>query len=237
MVSEPIRVAIVGARGKMGTFTQGLIAADERFAVAALVASGDPLEERLRSSGADVAIDFTVAGSGASNGHAMLACGVRPLIGTSGVSEAESEALDADARKRGLGGLVVPNFCLGVWLQQRFALEAVRHYPHVEIVEEHDHKKRDAPSGTAADTAWQLAAARPGDARDVPIHSIRIPGLYSNQTVIFGGTGEVLRLTHETYGVDAFGPGILAGLAYTAVASGVGRGIGVAFEQARECAP
>lgn len=232
MGREPIRVAIVGARGKMGTFTHGLLAGDERFEVAALLSSEDPLEERLRSSGARVAVDFTVAGHGADHGHAMLAAGVRPLIGTSGVSEPETAALDADARERGLGGLVVPNFCLGVWLQQRLALEAVRHYPHVEILEEHSHTKKDAPSGTAADTAWQLAAAREGD-REVPVHSVRIPGLYSNQTVIFGGTGEVLRLAHETYGVAAFGPGILAGLTYTAVATGVGRGVGLAFEHAR----
>jgi 4-hydroxy-tetrahydrodipicolinate reductase len=109
----------------------------------------------------------------------------------------------------------------------------VRHYPAVEIVEEHSHTKKDAPSGTAADTAWQLAAAKGGEARDIPIHSVRIPGLYSNQTVVFGGTGEVLRLTHETYGVAAFGPGILAGLTYASVASGVARGVGLAFEHAR----
>ena len=81
---------------------------------------------------------------------------MRPLIGTSGVTFEDDARLDAAARERGLGGLVVPNFCLGVWLMQRLALDAQRYLPALEIIEEHHASKIDAPSGTAIDTAGWL---------------------------------------------------------------------------------
>jgi 4-hydroxy-tetrahydrodipicolinate reductase len=223
-----LRVGIVGATGKMGRFTQGLLAHEADLELVCMLGSSDDLASGLTQSGAQVAVDFTAAGLGAQHGLAMLECGVRPLIGTSGVSEDEDAALDALARERGLGGLVVPNFCLGVWLQQRLARDAARFLPAVEIIEEHHATKKDAPSGTAADTANQLARVTGAD--EIPVHSVRLPGLYSNQTVVFGGHGEVLRIGHVTYGLDAFGPGILAGLRYVAGAEGVARGIGLAFE-------
>lgn len=228
-MSALLRVAVVGALGRMGRFTRELLARSAGFEVVAAVGSREDLAAALARSGAAVAVDFTVAGRGAAHGAAMLEAGVRPLIGTSGVTPEDLERLDGLARARGLGGLVVPNFSRGVWLQQRLALEAVRWFGDVEIVEEHHADKVDAPSGTAADTARQLAAARGGDA-PVPIHSLRLPGLYSNQTVVFGGPGEVLRLAHESYGLDAFGPGILAGLRYAARARDMRSGIGHAFE-------
>jgi 4-hydroxy-tetrahydrodipicolinate reductase len=231
-MSAALRIALVGARGRMGRFTQALLAAREDLEVVAEVSRGDDLTASLITSRADVGLDFTAAGRGAAHGLAMLAAGVRPLIGTSGVGEDDDRALDAAARAAGLGGLVVPNFCLGVWLQQKLALEAARFLDSFEIVEEHHFTKRDAPSGTAVDTALQLARATGRAVADVPVHSIRLKGLYSNQTVLFGGPGEVLRLEHQTFGLDAFGPGIVAALRYVAVAEGVRRGIGVAFEHA-----
>lgn len=225
-----IRVVLIGCSGRMGRFAQGLIDEAEDLELAAAVGRGEDLAQALTSARPDVGLDFTVAGLGASHGLTMLKNGVRPVIGTSGVTPEEDAELDAAAKESGLGGLVVPNFCLGVWLQQELARTAVRFLPSVEIVEEHHESKVDAPSGTAADTAVQLAAVRGGDAADIPVHSVRIKGLYSNQTVLFGGPGEVLRLTHEVYTNEAFGPGILASLRYTASAPpGVQRGVGHAL--------
>lgn len=233
MSDRSIRVALVGASGRMGRFTQELLGSHPDLELAACVDRGDDLAQALEAARPDVALDFTVAGVGADHGRVMLQCGVRPLLGTSGIDPGDDALLDAEARDRGLGGLVVPNFCLGVWLQQELAVRAAEFLPSVEIVEEHHHEKLDAPSGTAADTAVQLARVRGVDPADIPIHSLRLQGLYANQSVVLGGPGEVLRITHQTFGLEAFGPGILAGLRYVAQAQGVARGIGHAFEWQR----
>lgn len=233
MSEKSIRIALVGASGRMGRFTQELLEDHPDLELVARIDRGEDISQVLEAAHPDVALDFTMAGVGADHGRVMLECGVRPLLGTSGIEPADDASLDAEAQKRGLGGLVVPNFCLGVWLQQEFALRAAAFLPSVEIVEEHHHEKLDAPSGTAADTAVQLAEVRGVDPADIPIHSLRLQGLYSNQSVVLGGPGEVLRITHENYGLEAFGPGILTALRYVAQAEGVARGIGHAFEWQR----
>ena len=215
----------------MGRHAVGLLAGTPSFQVVAMLGRGECTPDRLRACGALLGLDLTVAGLGAEHGALMLEAGLRPVIGTSGVSIEENDSLDAMARELGLGGLVVPNFSAGVWLQQRAAEEAARFSPQAEIVERHGPHKVDAPSGTALDTAERIGRARDSDtAGEVPIHSIRLPGLLSNQEVAFGGRGEVLRIVHETYGQDCFSAGILSALRYVATAQGVGRGVGVAFE-------
>lgn len=229
--SEQLRVAVVGASGRMGGMAIQLIGAQPDLRVVARLGSADDLDSALRESEAQLGLDLTVAGLGTSHGLAMIEAGVRPVIGTSGVSLEQNHRLDEAARSAEIGGLVVPNFSLGVWLLQRACEEAARFFPEAEIIEMHSPKKKDAPSGTALDTAERIAFARDSDATTgTPIHSVRIPGLYSNQEVMFGGPGEVLRLRHETYGMQCFEAGILAALRYSAHASGVGRGIGLAFE-------
>lgn len=228
---EPRRVAIVGAAGRMGRLACALLGEAEDFEVVAELGRADALESALPASGAELGLDLTVAGSGARHAELMLEHGVRPVVGTSGVSLDENASLDLLARSLGLGGLVVPNFSLGVWLLQRACEEAARFFPEAEILEMHSPAKKDAPSGTALDTAERMAAARDTLASpSTPIHSVRLPGLFSNQEVMFGGRGEVLRLRHETYSMQCFEPGILAALRYAATAQGVGRGIGLAFE-------
>ncbi len=203
----------------------------EDLSIAARIGSADPLEEQLASCGADVGIDLTVAGLGRAHGLALLGAGIPAVIGTSGMSAEDDEALDRAAHELGLGGLVVPNFSLGVWLLNKACEEAARYLPDFEILELHNARKQDAPSGTALDTAARLASVR-GDrsAGDVPIHSVRLPGLYSNQEVLFGAPGELLRLRHETYALECFAPGLLAALRYAPRALGVRRGIGHALE-------
>ncbi len=226
-----LSVVLVGAAGRMGRYCQELLGQQADIALVGGVSAGEDLAARLREWRPVAGLDFTVAGLGARHAQTMLECGVRPLIGTSGVTPAEVRALDAKARELKLGGLVVPNFCLGIVLQQRFAQVAARYFPTLEIVEEHHKRKRDAPSGTALDTAQRLAEARQCSAAEIPIHALRLEGLYSNQSIHFGGPGEVLRLVHQTYGLEAFGPGILAALRYLPRAAGLRVGLEHALDQ------
>jgi 4-hydroxy-tetrahydrodipicolinate reductase len=227
-----ITVAIVGVNGRMGRFARELLERTQGFRVVAGISKGDDLAGSMRASKPKVGLDVTRAGLGAEHARTMLECGVRPLIGTSGVSPDEDAHLDALARSLSLGGLVVPNFSLGMYLLQRAASEAARHFERAEIVEMHHERKKDAPSGTALDTAERMKAARADSSASIPIHSVRLPGLYAHQIVILGAAGETYTLRHDMSGPEAFGPGILAGIAYAARAVGVGRGIGLAFDVA-----
>jgi len=223
MTSLP-RLAVVGAEGRMGRFACEVTGG--AYELVARIGREDDLAHELRASRAQLALDVTVAGLGYEHGRTMLSCGVRPLIGTSGVEESEVRELDGLARELDLGGLVVANFSLGMWVLQRLALDAARYFSACEIIEEHHADKRDAPSGTALDTARRLRATGAGE---VPIHAVRLPGLHATQTVQFGGTGEVLRLRHEALGVEAYERGLLAALAYVRGATGVTSGLDVVF--------
>jgi len=226
-------VAIIGAHGRMGRFADALLEGTDDFRVVARLDVDDDLELALKEVRPELGLDFTVAGRGFEHGLSLLAAGVRPVIGTSGVSPTETSELDRLAREQGLGGLVVPNFSLGMWLLQRACVDitrAVQGTPwRAEILELHHEKKQDAPSGTALDTARRMGAVSAGDG-EVPIHSVRLPGLYAHQEVLFGGTGETLRLRHDMAGPEAFGPGILAALAYATRALGIRQGLGAALE-------
>lgn len=227
----PISVVICGYKGRMGRHALQVLEEHPAFEVVGCLGRGECTEEGLAATGASVGLDLTEAGAGGRHGLRMLSVGQRPVIGTSGLSLEDNDSLDRAAREVGLGGLVVPNFSVGMWLLQRAAEEAARFFSRAEIIERHGPAKKDAPSGTARDTAERLACARGDqDVGGVPIHSLRLPGVLANQEVAFGGRGEVLRLVHETYGLHAFTPGILSSLRYALTAAGVGRGIGLAFE-------
>jgi len=221
-------VVVIGAQGRMGRFSCELLERTPGFEVAARLGPRDDLERALQDSDAELGLDFTVAGLGAEHGQRLLAAGLRPVIGTSGVDAADTRRLDDQARERGLGGLVVPNFSLGMVWMQRLACELVRSFPAVEIVELHHERKRDAPSGTARDTARRLREAR-GTPAEVPIHSLRLPGAYAHQELSFGAPGERLTLRHDMLGPEAFGPGILAALTHAARCEGVGHGLELAL--------
>lgn len=226
------RVAVIGAHGRLGRFACELFGAQPDMDLVARLGRGDDLQAELTRAAPDVALDVTHAGLGFAHATILLALGIRPLIGTSGVSLEDNRRLDETARALGIGGLVVPNFSLGMCLLQRAAIEAARLYAKCEIVEMHHDKKKDAPSGTALDTAERMRAARgrPAIPGDIPIHSVRLPGLYAHQVVMFGGAGESYTLRHDMHGPEGFSAGLVAGVRYAARAEGVGRGIALAFE-------
>jgi len=126
--------------------------------------------------------------------------GVHVVIGTTGF---DPEPLRAE---RGANVVIAPNFAIGAVLMMRFAVQAAEHFEKAEIIELHHDRKLDAPSGTAARTASLMA---PALGADVPIHSVRLPGLVAHQEVIFGGLQETLTIRHDSLGRESFMPGVL----------------------------
>ena len=185
-----MRVALYGTAGKVGA---ALLTALER-------AGHEVVDGREAGpDGCDVAVDFTRPDAVLGNAERCLAARVPVVVGTSGF---DVERLDALAREAGVPCFYAPNFALGAVLMMRFAEEAAAVLPRAEIVELHADTKLDAPSGTAKATAARMGG-------DVPIHSIRLPGLLAHQEVILGGPGETLTIRHDTTSRDAFVPGVL----------------------------
>jgi 4-hydroxy-tetrahydrodipicolinate reductase len=131
-----------------------------------------------------------------------LDAGVPCIVGTTG---ADLEPVDARAKEAGLPVFFAPNFALGAVLMMRLAAEAAAYLPRVEIVEAHNEAKLDAPSGTARATAALIGG-------DVPIHSIRLPGLVAHQEVLLGGEGQLLTIRHDAFAREAYVPGVLLAL-------------------------
>jgi 4-hydroxy-tetrahydrodipicolinate reductase len=191
-----IRVAVAGAAGRVGgAVCAGVEAAEDLE----LTGRADP---RLGTGvadvlgTADVLVDFTRPDTAEANARAALEAGVHAVVGTTGW---DPEAL------RGVGSanlFVAPNFAIGAVLMMRFAAEASRHMARAEIVELHHDGKLDAPSGTAARTAGLMAG-------DVPIHSVRLPGLVAHQEVILGDVGQTLTIRHDSTDRTSFVPGVL----------------------------
>jgi 4-hydroxy-tetrahydrodipicolinate reductase len=194
-----IRVAVAGAAGRMGQ------------AVCAAVGGADDLELAGRADpsldttvedvleGADVLVDFTIPDQAIPNARAAAAAGVHVVIGTTGFDIAELRAAVAD----GPGNVfVAPNFAIGAVLMMRFAAEASRHMQAAEIVEYHHPAKLDAPSGTAKRTAELMDG-------EVPIHSVRLPGVVADQEVVLGDVAQTLTIRHTTTDRTSFMPGVL----------------------------
>jgi 4-hydroxy-tetrahydrodipicolinate reductase len=208
MAGSPIRVAVAGAAGRMG---QSVCAAVQSAADTELVARADPsLDTSLADALAqapDVLVDFTIPTSVVANAHAAVAAGVHVVIGTTGF---DLSALD-DLRDGPANVFIAPNFAIGAVLMMQFATQAARHMAKAEIIELHHDRKLDAPSGTAARTALLMeeAAADAGRPREVPIHSVRLPGLVAHQEVILGDVGQTLTIRHDSIDRESFMPGVL----------------------------
>jgi 4-hydroxy-tetrahydrodipicolinate reductase len=188
-----VRIALYGAAGKVGSVLEP-----------ALQEAGHQVVDPLVNgpAGCDAAVDFTRPESVLGNVERCLEAGVPVVIGTTGF---DRDAVDAAAREAGVACFHAPNFSQGGVLMMRFAEEAARLFPRAEIVELHPDTKKDAPSGTANETAARMGT---GPA----IHSVRLPGLVAHQEVIFGGQGETLTIRHDTTSREAFVPGVLLAL-------------------------
>jgi 4-hydroxy-tetrahydrodipicolinate reductase len=222
-----IKVIINGAKGKMGVEAVKAVTNDPLCELVARTGRDDNLKDVLKSCPANVVVDLTHPDSVRANIEAILNGNAHAVVGTTGLSETDLTELDQLAKKNNKCLFVCPNFAIGAILMMKFSAEAAKYLPEVEIIELHHNKKADAPSGTALKTAELIyesnpdvnkaplqeteiiSGARGGRHKNIPIHSVRLPGLVANQEVILGGLGQTLTLKHDTISRESFMPGIL----------------------------
>ena len=233
--SGRIRVAVSGALGRMGSTTCRAVMADPELE---LVATIDPayavgmsaaqkpemdehgipsftgLEAALANGGIDAAVDFSLPVSVKSNVSLCIGHGVPAVVGTTGLTADDLAELDTEASRQGVPVLIAPNFALGAVLMMQFAEQAANQLGACEIVELHHAAKVDAPSGTARLTQARIEQVwrEMGSEAQVPVHSVRLPGLVAHQEVIFGGVGETLTIRHDSLSRESFMPGVVLAL-------------------------
>ena len=183
-----MRIALYGRGGKVGSVLGP-----------ALEAAGHELVDLEE---AEAMVDFTAPDAVVANVNQALDAGVPCVVGTTGW---DPEEVAAKAEEAGLPVFYAPNFALGAVLMMRFAAEAAKHLPRAEIVELHHETKVDAPSGTAMATAEAMGG-------DVPIHSVRLPGIVAHQEVLFSEAGQLLTIRHDAFSREAYVPGVLLAL-------------------------
>lgn len=184
------------------------------------------LEEALATADAHVLVDFTTPQTVMANSRIAIRHRVRPVVGTTGLTAEQIEELDKLCKENGIGGIVAPNFSIGAILMMKFAAQAAKYMPHVEIIEYHGDQKLDAPSGTSIKTAELIArnrqelrqgnpneeetieGARGGYYNGFRIHSVRLPGVFAQQEVVFGGFGQTLKIRHDSYDRAGYMPGV-----------------------------
>ncbi|MFZ0090748.1 MAG: 4-hydroxy-tetrahydrodipicolinate reductase [Solirubrobacteraceae bacterium] len=208
MAGSAIRVAVAGAAGRMGeTVCRAVSGADDMD----LVARADPsldtsLADALRAA-PQVLVDFTIPSTAVDNARRAVAAGVHVVIGTTGFDLSELD----DLRGAAANVFIAPNFAIGAVLMTQFAQQAARYMARAEIIELHHDGKLDKPSGTAARTAalMRQAAGMQADGPEIPIHSVRLPGLVAHQEVILGDVGQTLTIRHDSIDRESFMPGVL----------------------------
>ena len=243
---ERMRVSVSGACGRMGQEVCRTVLQEESLALVGafdlqapgkdlgVILGKQPLDisvteltpENLKKLRPDVLVDFTTPMVVMQNIEIALQSGVRPVVGTTGITQVDLARIGRQVEKLGLSAMIAPNFALGAVLMMKFAATAARFFPQAEIIELHHDKKIDAPSGTALKTAEMIAEERQADppqkeellklpgARGalqdkIHIHSVRLNGLIAHQEVIFGGQGQTLLIRHDSYDRSSFMPGVI----------------------------
>lgn len=221
-----IRVAVLGAQGRMGSEVVRAVEGADDLSLAGTYDVGDDLD----LAGVDVAVDFTHPDAVMDNLRACIGAGVHAVVGTTGFTEDRLAELRDLLQDSETGVLIAPNFGIAAVLMMQFAAQAARFFDSVEIVELHHPHKADAPSGTARRTAELIAEARRGmapmpdatstalegargaDVDGVRVHAVRLAGLVAHQEVLLGGAGESLTIRHDSYDRASFMPGVLLGV-------------------------
>jgi 4-hydroxy-tetrahydrodipicolinate reductase len=243
-VSDTIRVAVIGANGRMGSEVCRAVAGAEGLELVGQFDAGNDLGDL---GGAEVVVEFSVPDASPANVTHCVEQGIHVVVGTTGWDDSRLDALRSQLTSHPeVGVLIAPNFAIGAILMMRFAQQAARFYESVEVIELHHPGKVDAPSGTAARTARLIAQARseaglgevpdattqdPDGARGarvhgIPVHAVRLRGLVAHQEVLLGAEGEMLTLRHDSFDRASFMPGVIQGV------RGVGshRGLTVGLE-------
>lgn len=199
------RAIVVGADGKMGTYTTAAITQTDDLELVACCNSQDNLAQLLQQHHPDVAVDFTLPHCVFDNVITMIEHNVHPVVGTSGLSQEQLSTITNACTAKKLGGIFAPNFSIGAVLMMEYATAAAQYFDYAEIIERHHEKKVDAPSGTATHTQQQLQQY----IDTVPVHSVRMPGLFAHQEVNFGAIGETLTIRHDAIDRTCMMPGVV----------------------------
>ncbi|MBM3720961.1 MAG: 4-hydroxy-tetrahydrodipicolinate reductase [Actinobacteria bacterium] len=227
-----IKVGVLGARGRMGQEVCRAIKSTNDLELVTEIDLNDSLET-LKSSKADVIVDFTTPDVVMGNLKFAIENGIHAVVGTTGFDATRLDTLKKLlAANPKVGVLIAPNFGLGAVLMMQFAKSAAKYFESAEIIELHHPEKVDAPSGTASrtaelinearreanlgkmpdKTAKSLDGARGAKIGEVPIHSVRLRGLVAHQEVLFGDKGELLTIRHDSLDRSGFMPGVLVGV-------------------------
>jgi len=224
-----IKVAVLGAKGRMGAQTVQAINDAPDLELSAALDLGDSLDQ-LVSTGTQVVVDFTHPDSVMANLEFAINHDISVVVGTTGFDDAKLATIKGwlSAHPK-VGALIAPNFGLGAVLMMQFAASAAKYFESAEIIELHHPNKADAPSGTAKRTAElmtqarkeakrpampdattdSMAGARGAMVGDIPVHSVRLRGLVAHQEVVLGDTGETLSIRHDSIDRTGFMPGVL----------------------------
>ena len=221
-----LKVIINGAKGRMGQEAVKAIEADDTLQLVAQTGRHDNLKHAIQEKHADVVVDLTTAEVVFENTQKIIEAGASPVVGTSGLTPEQFSQLQHLATEKQCAGIIVPNFSIGAVLMMRYAKDAAKYLPDVEIIEMHHDGKLDSPSGTAIKTAElisetrcfnkedktnkeTLTGARGATLNEIHIHAVRLPGLIAHQQVIFGGNAETLTIKHDSIHRSAFMPGLI----------------------------
>ena len=242
-----IRVMVCGAYGKMGREVLKAVYNDKELELVGAmdvnssfadageligigkigVTVGKELQTVIAETKPQVMVDFTNPAAVMPNIRTAIACGVSPVVGTTGLSADDLAEVGRLCSEKKVSALIAPNFAIGAVLMMKMAQDAAKYLPHVEIIELHHDQKLDAPSGTALRTAQliaekrgylkqghsdeeeKLAGARGSELEGIRIHSVRLPGYVAHQEVIFGGLGQTLTIRHDSISRESFMPGVV----------------------------
>lgn len=238
-----IKVAVCGSCGKMGQEVVRAVISDSELELVAkidLICMGegtfDSIEKAIAETEIDVLVDFTQPASIFQNAKICINNGIRPVIGTTGLSDAQIDELKKLSSEKGVSCLIAPNFTTGALLMMMFAKQASKFFDNAEIIELHHNQKKDAPSGTAIKTAQLMAQENDSFAKgncaeeeliegsrggksysDIQIHSVRMPGYIASQEVIFGASGQILKIRHDSMDRTCYMKGVVMAIKHVAV--------------------
>jgi len=234
-----IKVAVCGALGKMGEEVCKAVEDCEATVLAAKIdiAGGQnvfkTIEEALKACEIDVLVDFTQPAFIFENAKYCLNNGIKIVVGTTGLKDEDINFLRNLSNQTKTGCLIAPNFSTGAVLMMMFAKQAAKYFDNAEIIEFHHNQKKDAPSGTAIKTAMMMSeskdcftkencpeqetikGARGGISySDIHIHSVRMPGYIASQEVIFGSSGQIFKIRHDSMDRKCYMQGVLLAIKY-----------------------
>ena len=234
-----INVAVCGSNGKMGREVVKAVNLAEGMTLVAEIDILDgqflTIEDAKKNVNIDVLIDFTQPSSIYQNAIYCLNNNIKLVIGTTGLTDFEIKELANLSKEKSVACLIAPNFSTGAVLMMKFAQMASKYFDNAEIIELHHNQKKDAPSGTAVKTALMMSGvnedftkgncseketiegSRGGVAyNNIHIHSVRMPGYIASQEVLFGASGQIMTIRHDSMNRECYMGGVLLATRYVA---------------------